>query len=316
MSLAVLHPGFQTTIQDLGRHGYLSAGIPPSGPMDRDAFVIANRLVGNDDNAAALECAFLGPKLECRTDAWIAVTGAEVDLRINGKLQAPWTALRIRSGDLIQIGPARNGCWTYLAVGGGINMPAVLGSRSTYARGGLGGMEGRALKAGDLLPVKTILPKQDALEGRQILSQYRPSFPAEVEVRVILGPQDDYFTPDGLSTFLSGAYEVTYKIDRMGYRLDGPSITHRAGPDIISDGMPAGGIQVPGNGQPMILLVDRQSTGGYAKIATVISVDIGLVAQTQPGRRIHFRAVTLAEAHHALRQAEARLAQIIEGQLH
>lgn len=314
MSLAVLHAGFQTTIQDLGRYGYLRAGIPPSGPMDREAFVIANRLVGNDDNAAALEFAFLGPKLECRTDAWIAVTGAEVDLRINGKLEPLWAALRIRSGGIIQIGPARNGCWTYLAISGGINVPPVLGSQSTYARGSLGGIEGRALKEGDLLPVKVILPKQDVLEGRKILSQYRPSFPAEVEVRVILGPQDDYFIPDGISTFLSSAYEVTHKIDRMGYRLEGPSITHRAGPDIISDGMPAGGIQVPGDGQPMILLVDRQSTGGYAKIATVISVDIGLVAQAQPGRRIRFRAVTLTEAHRILRQAEARLAKITEAQ--
>jgi antagonist of KipI len=314
MSLAVLHAGFQTTIQDMGRYGYLRGGIPPSGPMDRDAFVIANRLVGNDDNAAALECAFLGPKLECRTDAWVAVTGAEVDLRINGKLKTMWAALRIRSDDVIQIGPARNGCWTYVAISGGVDVPPVLGSLSTYARGILGGTEGRALKDGDLLPLKAILRTHDGLEGRQILSQYRPLFPAEVEVRVILGPQEDSFTPAGIATFLSGAYEVTHEIDRMGYRLEGPPITHRTGPDIISDGIPAGGIQVPGDGQPMILLMDRQSTGGYAKIATVISVDIGVVAQAQPGRRIRFRSVTLTESHRIRRQAEAKLAEIIERQ--
>jgi antagonist of KipI len=193
MSLAVLHAGFQTTIQDLGRYGYLRAGIPPSGPMDRDAFVIANRLVGNDDNAAALECAFLGPKLECRTDAWVAVTGAELDLRINGKLEVMWTVLRIRSGDVVQLGPARNGCWTYVAISGGVDVPPVLGSRATYVRGILGGTEGRPLKDGDLLPLKAILRGHAGLERRQILSQYRPSFPAEVEVRVILGPQEDYF---------------------------------------------------------------------------------------------------------------------------
>jgi len=314
MSLAVLHAGFQTTVQDLGRYGYLRAGIPPSGPMDRHAFVIANRLVGNEDNAAELECAFLGPRLECQTDTLIAVTGAEVDLRINGKLEVLWTALRIRSGDVIQIGPARNGCWTYLAVSGGIDVPPVLGSRATYSRGSLGGMEGRALKNGDLLPLKANLRGHDSMQGRQILSQYKPSFPAEVEVRVILGPQEDYFTPDGIGTFLSGTYEVTHKIDRMGYRLEGPPIAHRTGPDIISDGIPSGGIQVPGDGQPMILLVDRQSTGGYSKIASVISVDIGVVAQAQPGRRIRFRSVTLTEAHRILRQAEAGLVKIIEGQ--
>jgi antagonist of KipI len=315
MSLALLNAGFQTTIQDLGRYGYLRAGIPPSGPMDRDAFVIANRLVGNDDNAAELECAFLGPRLECRTDAWVAVTGAEVDLRINGKLEVLWTALRIRPGDVIQIGPARNGCWAYLAISGGIDVHPVLGSRSTYVRGSLGGTEGRALKNGDVLPVGTVLRRQDGLEGRQILSQYKPSFPAEVEVRVILGPQQDCFTSDGIETFLSSAYEVTHKIDRMGYRLKGAHIAHRTGPDIISDGIPAGAIQVPGDGQPMILLVDRQSTGGYSKIATVISVDIGVVAQTGPGRRIRFRSVTVMEAHHILRQAEVWLTKIIQAQL-
>ena len=256
MSLAVLHPGFQTTVQDLGRYGYLRAGIPPSGPMDRRAFIIANRLVGNDDNAAALESAFLGPRLECQTDTLIAVTGAEVDLWINGKLEMLWTALRVRSGDVIQIGPARNGCWTYLAISGGIDVPPVLSSRATYSRGNHGGMEGRALRNGDMLPLKVNLQGHDGMLGRQILSQYRPSFPAEVEVRVILGPQEDYFTPDGITTFLSSAYEVTHKIDRMGYRLEGPTIAHRTGPDMISDGIPSGGLQVPGDGQPMILLVD------------------------------------------------------------
>jgi antagonist of KipI len=256
----------------------------------------------------------LAPGWNAKLITLIAVTGAEVDLRINGKLETLWAAIRIRSGDVIQIGPARNGCWTYLAISGGIDVPLVLGSRATYSRGSLGGMEGRALKNGDLLPLKAKLQGHDSMQGRQILSQYKPSFPAEVEIRVILGPQKDYFTPDGIATFQSGIYEVTHKIDRMGYRLEGPPIAHHTGPDIISDGIPSGAIQVPGDGQPMILLVDRQSTGGYSKIASVISVDIGVVAQAQPGRRIRFCSVTLTEAHRILRQAEAELVKIIEGQ--
>jgi allophanate hydrolase subunit 2 len=176
----------------------------------------------------------------------------------------------------------------------------------------MGGIAGRMLKVGDVLPLAPVLHKQNWAERRRIVSQYKPSFPDEVQVRVILGPQEDYFSPDGIEKFLFSAYEVTHKIDRMGYRLNGPHIAHRTGPDIISDGIPLGGIQVPGDGQPLILLVDRQSTGGYSKIATVISVDIGVVAQTGPGKRIRFRSVTLTEAHHALRQREVRLAKMIQ----
>lgn len=311
MSLTVLNAGLHTSVQDLGRYGYLRGGISPSGPMDRDAFIIANRLVGNDDNAAGLECGFLGPKLECRADAWIAVTGAEVDLTINKKPALLWTALHVSSGDVVQIGPARSGVWTYLAASGGVDVPTILGSRSTYVRGTMGGMKGRVLKFGDCLPLGPVPHKQDDLERRQVVSQHKPSFPAEVEVRVILGPQQDYFTPDGIETFLSSAYEVTYKLDRMGYRLKGSHIAHCAGSDIVSDGIPAGAVQVPGDGQPMILLMDRQSTGGYSKIATVISADIGVVAQTAPGRRIRFRSVTVMEAHHILRQKEVSLGKMI-----
>lgn len=313
MSLAVLDPGLKTTVQDLGRPGYLRDGIPPSGPMDREAFLLANRLVGNEDNAAGLECTLWGPKLECRGEGLMAITGAEVDLKINGMRVPRWTALRVKSGDVIHVGQAKAGFQAYLALAGGIDLPPVLGSRATYLRGRLGGLEGRALKKGDLLPLGRLPFPLDGLEGQTVRPELMPSFSAEVEVRVILGPQDDCFTPEGIAAFLTGPYQVTPQADRMGYRLEGPKVPHKRGHDIVSDGIPLGGIQVVGEGQPIILLVDRQSTGGYTKIATVISLDIGRVAQARPGDQIRFRQISVAEAHRLLREAEVMRKDAIVG---
>ncbi len=302
--LFVVEPGPQTTVQDLGRPGYMRYGIPPSGPMDREAFLLANRLVGNSESAAALECTLRGPRLEVRIETVVAVTGAEMAFAVNGQPAPAWQAVRVRPGDLLSFGLVAAGCRAYLAAAGGIDVPPALGSRATYLRGRLGGVEGRALQKGDLLPLGNPTVALDALEGRRVRPELIPSYPQEVECRVILGPQDDRFTPEGIEAFLTGPYQVTPQADRMGYRLKGPRIAHRRGHDIISDGIPLGGIQVPGEGQPIVLLVDRQSTGGYTKIATVITPDIGRVGQTKPGHLIRFRRVGLAEAH-ALLQAEA-----------
>jgi len=303
--LFVVEPGPQTTVQDLGRPGHLRYGIPPAGPMDRDAFCLADRLVGNPESAAGLECTIQGPRIEVRQEGVVAVTGAEMPFRINGRETPRWQAVRVRPGDLLQLGMVKSGCRAYLAVAGGIDVPPALGSRATYLRGRLGGVEGRALQKGDLLPVGTPTERLDAVEGWRVRPELIPSYPQEVECRVILGPQDDRFTEEGIEAFLTGPYQVTPQVDRMGYRLKGPRITHRRGHDIVSDGIPLGGIQVPGEGQPIVLLVDRQSTGGYTKIATVITPDIGRVGQTKPGHWIRFRRVGLAEAH-ALLRAEAR----------
>lgn len=310
--LVVVDPGLLTTIQDLGRFGYQRVGIPPSGPMDRAAFVVANRLVGNPDRAAALECTLKGPRLEVRREAVVAVTGAPMGFTVNGQEAPPWTALLVRPGDVLGFHIASAGCRAYLAVGGGIDVPPALGSRATYLRGRLGGLGGRALQKGDALPVG-VTPPGTARAGRAVPPALRPVYPAERECRVILGPQDDRFTAGGIRAFLEGPYEVTPQADRMGYRLKGPAIAHARGHDIVSDGIPLGGIQVPGEGQPIVLLVDRQTAGGYTKIATVIGVDIGAIGQTRPGQRVRFRRVTLEDAHAALAAEAAWLVHAVGG---
>ena len=305
--LVVLDPGLLTTVQDLGRPGYQRVGIPPSGPLDRGAFVLANRLVGNPDGAAGLELTLRGPRLEVRRECVVAVTGADMGVAVNGAAVATWTAVRLRRGDVVGFRMVTAGCRAYLAVAGGLALPPALGSRSTYLRGRLGGVEGRALQKGDALPLGSPARPLEALESRTVPEARRPAYGSEVECRVILGPQDDRFTADGVEAFLAGPYDVTPQADRMGYRLSGPRIAHARGHDIISDGIPLGGIQVPGEGQPIVLLVDRQTTGGYTKIATVISVDIARLGQSRPGHRVRFRRVTLDEAHTAVREERAWL---------
>jgi biotin-dependent carboxylase-like uncharacterized protein len=309
--LAVVEPGLLTTVQDLGRPGYQRVGVPPSGPMDRAAFVLANRLVGNPDGAAALECTMKGPRLEFRGETVVAVTGAEMSVTLNGRAAPAWTAVRVQPGDVLAVGMAVAGCRAYLALAGGLDLPPVLGSRATYLRGRLGGVEGRALRKGDVLPLGSPAPAPARRAARTVPAGRRPAYPAEVECRVVLGPQADRFTAGGIAAFLAGPYEVTPQADRMGYRLKGPPIAHARGHDIVSDGIPLGGIQVPGEQQPIVLLVDRQTTGGYTKIATVISADIGRIGQTRPGQRVRFRSVTLAESHAALRAEAAWLEEVL-----
>ena len=301
--IRVLDPGAQTTVQDLGRPRQLRYGIPPSGPVDRRAFVLANRLVGNPDGAAALECTVLGPRFEARALCAIAVTGASMPIAVNGAHAPAWTTLLLQAGDVVKLGAARTGVRAYIAFSGGIDVPPVLGSRATYLRGRLGGLEGRALRREDTLRlVPAPLPTVRRVRGDRI-----PEVESEPAIRVVLGPQADRFTPEGIQALLDGPYEMLPQSDRMGARLRGPRITHARGHDIISDGIALGSIQVPGDGQPIVLLVDRQSTGGYTKVATVCSFDIGRLGQVKPGQRLRFRAVELSEAHHALRAWQASL---------
>lgn len=308
---AVLDGGPQTTVQDLGRPGYLRYGIPPSGPVDLASFLLANRLVGNPDTAAALECALIGPRLEMRGEAVLAVTGADMPVTVNGREIPRWTAAHLRAGDVVKLDPSPRGARAYVAFSGGIDVPRRLGSRATYLRGALGGFQGRPLKKGDLVNLgrPTTAPAQ--VGSRRVRPEMVPTFPDEVEVRVILGPQADRFTPEGIARFLGEPYEVTPQSDRMGARLQGPAIAHARGHDIVSDGIPLGGIQVVGDGQPIVLLVDRQSTGGYTKVATVCSFDVGKVGQAKPRQRLRFRALGVAEAHALLKQERARLEEAI-----
>ncbi len=306
--IRVLDPGPLTTVQDLGRPGALRSGIPESGPVDRAAFVLANRLVGNPDAAAGLECTLTGPRLEVRHHGVVAATGAAMTLTVNDREAPRWRAVRVRAGDVIRLGPAASGVRAYLAFAGGIDVPPVLGSRATYLRGTLGGYNGRALRRGDELPWGA----GSAHVERRVRPAAIPVYARETTVRVVLGPQADRFTADGIRTFLEEPYEMLPQSDRMGARLRGPAIQHARGHDIVSDGVPLGGVQVVGDGQPIVLLVDRQSTGGYTKIATVCSFDIGRIGQVRPGERVRFLEVRVVEAHAILRAERARLDDAIE----
>ena len=304
--IRVVDAGPQTTVQDAGRRGQLRYGIPPSGPVDARSFMLANRLVGNADGAAALEFTLIGPRLRAEAPCAIAVTGAEAPVIINDKPAAAWTTLALAAGDVVRIGPARAGVRGYVAFAGGIEVPPVLGSRSTYLRGHLGGLEGRALRRDDVLRLGPAAPaRRRALPGGAV-----PDWRNEPVLRVVLGPQADRFTDRGIAAFLGGAYEVLPQSDRMGARLSGPRIAHGGGHDIISDGIALGAVQVPGDGQPIVMLVDRQSTGGYTKIATVCSFDIPRIGQAKPGQRVRFSAVDVAEAQRLFRAAAADIANV------
>lgn len=303
MNVLVHEAGPQTTVQDLGRRGWLRVGIPPSGPMDREAFLLANRLVGNADDAATLECTLIGPRLEFADERWLAVTGAAMPITLNGATMPRWATFEVEPGDVLRLGPAASGVRAYIAVSGGIDTPPALGSRATYLRGQLGGYQGRALRKGDVLPLGP--PSGGA--PAEVLGQFIPDYTQAPMARVVLGPQDDRFTERGVAALFEAPYEMTPQSDRMGARLRGARIEHTRGHDIISDGVALGGIQVVGDGQPIVLLADRQSTGGYTKIGTVCSFDIGRVCQVKPGQRLSFKRVTVAEAHELLSAHRAEL---------
>jgi len=302
-SILIHDAGPQTTVQDLGRRGSLRVGIPPSGPLDREAFLLANRLVGNADDAAGLECTLIGPRVEFADERWVAVTGADMQATLNGTEMPRWAGFEVEAGDVLRLGPARSGVRGYLAVSGGIDTPPALGSRATYLRGRLGGFEGRAVRKGDCLPLGP--PSGGA--PAEVHEEAIPDYTVEPTVRVVLGPQDDRFSKRGIAALFDAPYEMTPQSDRMGARLRGERIEHTRGHDIVSDGVALGGIQVVGDGQPIVLLADRQSAGGYTKIGTVCSFDIGRVAQVKPGQRLRFRRVSVAEAHEFLREYKKEL---------
>jgi len=304
--IAVLDAGPQTTVQDAGRRGQLRYGIPPSGPVDRVSFVLDNRLVGNPDGAAALEFTLMGPRLRAEAPCSIAVTGADAPVMLNDAPAQAWTTLSLAAGDVVRIGAARAGLRGYVAVAGGIDVPQVLGSRATYLRGRMGGVHGRALARDDKLP----LGPAPTPRRRTVSPDARPRWGGEAVLRVVLGPQADRFTDAGVTAFLDSTYEVLPQSDRMGVRLNGSRIAHARGHDIISDGIAFGSVQVPGDGQPIVMLMDRQSTGGYTKIATVCSFDITRVGQAKPGQRMRFTAVDVATAHRLLRESDAAFAGV------
>lgn len=290
--LLVSDAGLFSSIQDFGRFGFQRFGISASGAMDDVAMSLANALVGNPLGAAVIEMALFGIGFIVEADRCrIAVAGADFPLLVNGKSAETYAAHDLSRGDRLKLDLARAGARCYLAVAGGFDIEPVLGSCSTHSRSALGGLDGGPLKKGDALPLNRAPPDGPLLE---LPSDRIPR--TDGPIRVLLGPQDDAFTPAGIETFLSSAYTISQKADRMGCQLEGPVIEHRAGFNIVSDGIMNGSIQVPGNGRPIVLLADRQSTGGYPKIATVIGPDLHRLAQRRPGDIVHFRGVSEDEA--------------------
>jgi biotin-dependent carboxylase-like uncharacterized protein len=289
-ALLVKACGPMTSLQDRGRLGYQRFGVSPSGAMDLGALAIANALVGNPPETGAVEFMNLGGAFTCTGDVRLALAGAGCTLSIDGAAVPPFTAVLLKEGQTAQVGHARTGTFAYLAVAGGFDVTPQLGSVSLHLRSHLGGLAGEPLKAGDQLPCHA-----DRQDGE--LMQLPGGVPDENgPIRVMLGPQDDYFSDEAIRTFLESAFTVSPQADRMGFQLTGPQIEHAKGFNIVSDGIVDGHIQVPGSGQPIVLMRDRQTAGGYPKIATIISADLGRFAQLRPGSTLHFKAVSRDEA--------------------
>ena len=308
-AIEVLDGGLLTTVQDLGRFGAQQYGVPVSGAMDVWALRAANRLVGNDEGAAALEITLAGPVLRFDGPGVIAVTGGDLGARLDGQPMPPWQAIGVSAGTELSFSGVRDGLRAYLGVGGGLDVPLALGSRSTLLKARLGGFMGRALAAGDRVAFGRCAAWQD-LAGRRLPREIVPEYGHAHTVRVVLGPQDDAFTDEGIRTFLSASYTLSSQSDRVGCRLEGPRIAHRGGADIVSDGTAFGAVQVSGDGLPIVLMADRGTTGGYTKIATVASADLSRLAQAAPGDRVRFARVELDQAQALLRAARALLDRI------
>jgi len=300
----VLEPGILTTIQDRGRYGFSQFGVPPSGALDTFSFRVANLLVGNQEGEVCLETTIMGLKLKALREVVVAITGGDLSPTLNGESLEMWRTHLLIEGDVIKFKKVRAGCRAYLAVSGGFVVPKIMGSGSTYLSGKFGGLEGRALKRGDILYTFDI---QSPLSKLSLLfpSDWIPPLEKEVLLRVIPGPQNHHFTEKGFQTFCSSSYQVTPRCDRMGIRLEGPKIERRSDVEesIISESLISGAIQVPGDGKPIIILTELV-TGGYTKIATVISTDLSKVAQLKPGDRIRFEPISIERAHLVLKKQE------------
>ena len=327
MSIRVIRPGLLTTVQDLGRWGKQCYGVVVGGGMDSFALRTANFLVGNDENAATLELTLLGPSLRFEQNALIAFCGADFRPQIGEHNLLPCRPTFVHKGSVLNCGSASAGCRGYLAVAGGIDVPLVLGSRSTYLRCGMGGHEGRALKESDRLPIGP--PSSAAAQLLKLLGHGRSSAPIKTcrwrigsvapaytdnpTLRILLGSEFDWLSPRSREDLFSGEFEVTAQSDRMGYRLSGPPLMLTNPRELISEAVCPGTIQVPADGQPILLMADCATTGGYPKVAHVASVDLPLAAQLRPGGKLRLAAITLEEAQAIYREREEDLARLKVG---
>ena len=299
-TIKILDAGLLTTVQDLGRYGFQRYGVSASGVMDEYSAKIANKLVGNKVGEAVLETTLKGVQIEFLQNTAVAITGGNCDVTLNGAKIELWQSYLVNRGDILKMGICRSGLRNYLAFAGGIDVPIIMTSKSTNLKAKVGGFNGRKLMTGDILSVGV-----GSLEAPLTLNKhYIPTYSKDIKIGVILGQQDDHFTEAGIKTFLNETYTVTQESDRMGIRLSsvsGATIEHKNGADIISDGITFGAIQVPGSGQPIVMMADRQTTGGYTKIGNVISSDLAKLAQATPGTKVKFVEYTLEQAVQAIK---------------
>ncbi len=301
--LRVLAPGLLTTAQDRGRWGHQSIGVSVSGAMDPFAHRLANALVGNTRAAATLEVTLTGPSIRFDDARAVAVAGAVFDLFVDDQPVPHAATVAVGAGAVLRFGARRRGARAYLAVSGGIDVPLLLGSRATHLPTGIGGWHGRPLRRDDHVPLGQPTPQR----RRAVHHTSAEPDVATPAVRVLAGPDAGRFAPDALEALVSEPYHVSVDSDRMGFRLEGPVLRHRAKADIVSDATPFGTLQVPASGQPVLLMADRQTTGGYARLATVISADLGIAGQAAPGDALRFVVCDRAEALRALVRRERPL---------
>jgi biotin-dependent carboxylase-like uncharacterized protein len=319
MAIRVRQPGLYTTVQDTGRFGEYAIGMPPSGAMDVFSYQVGNYLVGNEEGSAGLEITYFGPELEFTEDSVIAITGAEMPPKINGEEVPTWETLRVEEGDVLSFDYLKSGARSYLAVAGGIDVPVFMHSRSTYTLIGLGGHEGRALQEGDELKVGEAR-NTDGQVGKRVDQDHIPIYSREAELRVIIGLASYRLTEESMEEFLNTTWTVTTDADRVGYRYRGGELKFvpreqpaGAGSDpanVVDFGYPVGSIQIPGGVEPIVLMNDAVTGGGYATIGTVISVDRDTLAQTKTNDKTSFRSVDLEEALRARKERRQHMEEI------
>jgi len=302
-ALLIVKPGLVTTVQDLGRFGYQASGVPVAGPMDAFSHRLANQLVGNDPDAATIEVTLIGPEIAVEADTTIAITGAQFEVSYDGRLLPIGASVNVSRGGQLRFGRVHQGARAYLAVAGGIQTPVVLGSRATHLVSRMGGVNGRALVAGDRLPV---VEPSASVRARKATGLTLPTG-GRARLRVIPGPQEEWFAPSAFQALSSVSFRVSPRSNRMGYRLEGPPLVRSREGELISEPVGMGAIQVPGAGEPILLMADRQTAGGYPKIGHVISADLPLAGQLAPGDFVEFVACTQQEAIAALISRERQL---------
>ncbi|WP_421918009.1 biotin-dependent carboxyltransferase family protein [Marinifilum sp.] len=305
--IKILNPGLLSTIQDGGRFGYQQYGMPVAGAMDLYSLRLANWCVGNHASEACIEATLLGPAIEFQSKTYIAISGATIQPLLNDKAVKMNASIEVNEGDVLSFGSIQTGCRIYIAVAGGFQIPELMESKSTYLRGKLGGFNGRALKPADELVLNDCEERQNRSVADELLLKYS----AFSEIRVSTGAEVRHFTMDGIRTFLCSVYTLSPQSDRMGYRLSGKKIEHANGADIISSGIVTGAIQVPGHGEPIIMMSDHQTVGGYTKIAQVIAVDLPLLGQMKPGDQIKFKEVSLQTAQDLMIERANKLNELL-----